>query len=77
MKYDTKVEYYSREEYSEMMQNKIKTWTLWQFIFLFQNQTEDTLRQELTALQEDKFNYETTAKVKISSAYVMVVYPLQ
>ena len=31
-------------------------------LFYFQNQTEDSLRQELTALQEDKYNYETTAK---------------
>ena len=34
------------------------------FMFrVLQNQTEDSLRQELTALQEDKYNYETTAKV--------------
>ena len=32
-------------------------------ICVLQNQTEDSLRQELTALQEDKYNYETTAKV--------------
>ena len=30
---------------------------------VLQNQTEDSFRQELTALQEDKYNYETTAKV--------------
>lgn len=27
-----------------------------------QNQTEDSIRKELIALQEDKHNYETTAK---------------
>lgn len=30
--------------------------------FCLQNQTEDGLRKELIALQEDKHNYETTAK---------------
>jgi len=32
-------------------------------MFSFQNHTEDTLRQELVTLQEEKLNYETTAKV--------------
>lgn len=31
-------------------------------IFYVQNQTEDSIRKELIALQEDKHNYETTAK---------------
>lgn len=30
--------------------------------FWLQSQTEDSLRKELIALQEDKHNYETTAK---------------
>lgn len=30
--------------------------------YLAQNQTEDSIRKELIALQEDKHNYETTAK---------------
>lgn len=30
---------------------------------VLQNHTEDTLRQELVTLQEEKVNYETTAKV--------------
>ena len=30
---------------------------------IFQNHTEDTLRQELVTLQEEKLNYESTAKV--------------
>ena len=29
---------------------------------VFQNQTEETLRHEIVALQEDKYNYETTSK---------------
>lgn len=29
---------------------------------LFQSQTEEGIRKELLALQEDKHNYETTAK---------------
>ena len=32
-------------------------------IFTFQNQTEESLRQELVALQEDKYNYEAKSKV--------------
>ena len=31
----------------------------------FQNHAEDTLRQELVTLQEEKLNYESTAKVSI------------
>lgn len=34
-------------------------------IFIFQNHSEDTLRQELAASIEDKMNYETTAKVSL------------
>lgn len=32
------------------------------FAFFLQSQTEDGIRKELLALQEDKHNYETTAK---------------
>lgn len=34
-----------------------------EIFFCFQTQSEDSLRLELTALQEDKYNYENTAKV--------------
>ncbi|KAI0222371.1 hypothetical protein LSAT2_026382 [Lamellibrachia satsuma] len=38
----------------EVLENQLQVFS--------KNQTEDTLRQELVALQEDKYNYETTAK---------------
>jgi chromosome segregation ATPase len=38
----------------EVLENQLQTYS--------KNQTEDTLRTELVALQEDKYNYETTAK---------------
>jgi len=34
---------------------------MWIILYV-QNQTEDSIRKELIALQEDKHNYETTAK---------------
>lgn len=43
-------------------QQNINLYFICVFELYVQNQTEDSIRKELIALQEDKHNYETTAK---------------
>ena len=49
--------------YKDWILRYIRTAVDIEFILL-QNHAEDTLRQELVTLQEEKLNYESTAKVK-------------
>jgi len=43
----------------------------------FKGQTDNTLKQELVALQADKFTYENTAKVSHSTFYFIEINEMQ
>ena len=50
-----------------LSRNKLNwIWTL--ILFLLQANSEESIRKELVALQEDKHNYESTAKESLKTA---------